>query len=282
MKRTTGLTIATAAALVAGGLLTPAAAGATPILAETTGSTQNSTCTVTGGTLSWGVKESFRSYISGSIANGSWDTSGGASYATPNFSWATPSGEVDAVSGAGQVAFPGTIHFTGHDGALDLTLANPTIVFGGDGTAQLLMDAKSQRPTGEIAIDEPQAYLGKIEGLGQTDPASGQIAVAAASTVLTSDGATAFGDFYASGDALDPIALSLQFGPCEGTPAAVPGDEKPATGGPDPVSDTIAISETQPFPWLPVAIGGAAVLVIAVTGGMLLAGRKKGASDESA
>src|SRR3546814_3461048 len=44
-------------------------------------------CDVVGGELSWGFKESFRAYISGSIAAGEWTTSGGATYETPSFGW---------------------------------------------------------------------------------------------------------------------------------------------------------------------------------------------------
>src|SRR5690606_23738697 len=42
-------------------------------------------CTVTDAELVWGYKESFRSYISGSIAHGEWTVADGAAYETPNF-----------------------------------------------------------------------------------------------------------------------------------------------------------------------------------------------------
>lgn len=269
MKYSSRVTTLTAAIALAGSaLLVPSAANAGPTVAE---DAVSSACSVTGGSLNWGVKESFRSYISGSIANGSWEVADGASYETPSFSWTNPVGEVDAATGEGTVSFAGSIHFTGHDGALDLTLANPSIVFAGDGTAQLLLDTKSQRATGEIAIDEAQAYLGKIEGIGQTDPASGEVAFEGASAILTADGATAFGDFYASGDELDPITLSVQLGPCEGTPAAVVDEPDE----PEVIAAPVETQEQQGFPWLPVIIGGVAVLVIGVTAGMLFAGRKK-------
>ncbi len=278
MKHPSRLATLTAAVALAGSaLLAPSAANAAPILAE---DTLSSSCTLTGGSLSWGVKESFRSYISGSIASGSWEVADGAGYETPSFSWTNPVGEVDAVTGQGIVSFTGSIHFTGHDGALDMILANPSIALSGDGTAQLLLDTKSQRATGEIAIDETQAYIGKIEGIGQTDPASGAIAFESAPAVLTSDGATAFGDYYSSGDELDPLTLSVQLGPCEGTPAQVV--EEPTEA--EAIAAPVEAPAQQSFPWLPVIVGGIAVLVIGVTGGMLFAGRKKApaAAAESA
>lgn len=274
------VTAAAVTAVAASALLVPSAAFAAPVLAEGTAGGSASTCAVTGGTLSWGVKESFRSYISGSIANGSWEATDGATYETPSFGWANPTGEIDAQTGEGTVSFTGAVHFTGHDGVLDLSIANPTIVFGGDGTGQLLMDTRSNDAQGQLKIDELQAYLGKIDGVGQTDPASGEILLEEASTVLTSDGATAFGDFYASGEALDPISLSLQLGPCEGEAAPVADAPQGTETETETAPGTIGADDQTSFPWVPVIIGGVAVLVILVTGGMLIAGRKKSSTPD--
>lgn len=65
-------------------------------------------CTVTSATLSWGFKESFRSYISGSIAHGSWEALDGASYAAPVFIWDDGAGEFSADADAATVAFAGS------------------------------------------------------------------------------------------------------------------------------------------------------------------------------
>ena len=153
-------TAATAAAFAATALLVPTAAQAAPILATTAAS---STCVVTGGELGWGVKEGFRSYISGTIANGSWEVADGASYETPLFGWTNPTGEIDAVTGEGSVSFAGSIHFTGHDGVLNLQIANPTVVLNGDGTAKLLMDTKSNNAQGELVVDDEWAKKLGIE-----------------------------------------------------------------------------------------------------------------------
>jgi len=269
MKRL--VTAVAATAVTASALLVPATAQAAPILATTAAS---SNCVVTGGELKWGVKEGFRSYISGTIANGSWEVADGASYETPLFSWTNPTGQIDAETGEGSISFTGSVHFTGHEGVLNLQIANPTIVLGGDGTAQLLLDTKSNNAQGELVVDEQQAYLGKVEGFGQLDPASGAIALDKAPTVLTSDGAAAFGDFYASGDELDPVSLSLQLGPCEGTPA------KPVDA-PDEAEDAVVITQEPEaaVPILPIAIGAIALIVIAATAVMLIVGRKKGAGQ---
>ncbi len=262
-------TSAIAATFAASALLIPAAASAAPLQTE---DAVSSTCTVTGGDLKWGVKESFRSYISGSIANGSWTTAGGASYETPLFGWSNPVGEIDAETGEGSVSFTGSINFTGHDGVLNLLLANPTLVLAGDGTAQLLLDTRSNNAQGELVIDEQQAYLGKIEGIEQADPARGEFVFADAPAVLTADGADAFGGFYASGDALDPVALSLQLSPCAGQVSA----PAPAPESEDASANTAADQPSNSVPWVPIVLGGLAVVVIGVTVGMLIAGRRKG------
>lgn len=267
------VTASAATALAVGALLVPATAQAAPILAE---DATSSACVVTGGDLTWGVKESFRSYISGTIAHGSWEVSDGATYETPMFGWSNPTGEIDASTGEGTVSFNGLIHFTGHDGALNLQMSNPSIQFSGDGTAQLLLDTTSQRANGEIAIDEEQAYIGKIEGIGDIDPSSGEVAFVDAPAVLTADGADAFGGFYGSGDDLDPITLTLQLVPCE---AAGGSDSGAEDQGANDEQITTQVPAEQSVPWLPIALGGVAVVVIVVTAGMLIAGRKKNVED---
>lgn len=274
MSRLATLTAATA--LVFATLSVPTAASAAPIHAE---DPVSSSCVVAGGELQWGVKESFRSYISGSIANGEWTAADGATYETPLFSWANPVGEVDAETGAGTISFTGSVHFSGHEGVLNLLIANPKIVLNGDGTAQLLLDTKSNDAQGELVIDEQQVYLGKVEGFGATDPASGSITLAEAPAVLTADGAKAFSGFYSSGDELDPVTLSLQLRPCAGDAAAAPSDG--ADGAEEIVPITAEASENN-VPWLPIIIGGVALIVIGVTTGMLIAGRKRGAGGPEA
>lgn len=270
------LTAAAAVALTGSALLVPATAQAveatTVHLAE---DNATSTCVITSGDLSWGVRESFRSYISG-IANGAWEVSEGATYETPKFGWTNPVGQIDADTGEGTASFAGLIHFTGHDGALTLKLANPTIEFVGDGTARLLLDSTSQRATGELAIDEEQAYIGKIEGIGDIDPASGAISFVDASVVLTSDGASAFGDFYASGEALDPITLNLQLEPCAAAEGGAAGSDDSGEVTTQDTATPISEEATgQNVPWLPIALGGVAVIVIAVASALLITGRKK-------
>lgn len=260
-------------ALAGAALIAPAVA--TPALAEDT----DTSCVVTGGDMIWGVKEAFRSYVSGTIANGSWEAADGATYETPNFTFTGASGEIDAETGEGSIGFAGSVHFTGHDGVLDVTFANPTIKLLGDGTARLLLDSKSNDQEGQLAVDAQQTSFGKIDAVGELDATSGALDVSDAPTVLTADGAEAFSGFYSSGEALDPISFSVQLAPCS---AAAP--ETPAETDDEPIMTTQEAPDdaSAEFPWVPVVIGAVAVVVIAVAAGLLAAGRKKRPSEDAA
>lgn len=267
------------AAIIGGLLLAPTAVQAQPVRAEGAAGT----CEVTGGDLSWGVKESFRAYISGSIANGSWETADGATYETPQFTWSGATGSIDPSTGIGSISFTGSVNFTGHDGVLDLTIANPTLEFEGDGKAALLLDARSTDMEGEVAIDTQQEWVGDVIVPDQLPVADNALVAEALPATLTNTGAKAFAGFYEAGSELDPIALNLEFASCDGAGAAGAAAEE-ADAEPDemiPAPETAQTAESAApaaapaaIPWMPIIIGGIAILVIGVTGGMLLAGRK--------
>jgi len=236
-------------------------------------------CTVTDGTLTWGVKESFRSYISGTIANGSWDTDGGATYETPEFQWSGANGTYDPESGTGSVSFDGLVHFTGHDGVLDLTLAQPTIEFEGD-TAALLLDAKSNDMEGEVAVDEAQAWVGDVALPADVQVADGALSATGAGTTLTNAGVTAFAGFYEAGDELDPLSFTLTLAECDTTAAAAVA-EPVAEQTAEPVAADAAsvqtVSVPADIPWAAIGVGSVALLVIGFTGGILAGGRRAAA-----
>ncbi|WP_119695749.1 HtaA domain-containing protein [Microbacterium halotolerans] len=229
-------------------------------------------CEIRGGALSWGVKESFRAYISGSIANGSWETSDGAEYDTPDFLWSGATGSVDPETGAGAVSFTGTLHFTGHDGVLDLTLANPTIEFDGQGAAALLLDARSNDMEGEVAVDTEQEWIGDIAVDEDLAPTGGELAIDAAPITLTNSGADAFAGFYEAGAELDPLTLDLDLGDCGAEAStAVADDSSQADAGQAQEQSAAAQGDV---PWLPIGVAGAALLVIGLTVGLLIGGRR--------
>ncbi|MGO2140990.1 MAG: HtaA domain-containing protein [Leucobacter sp.] len=263
------------AVVAAAMLVAPAAASAVSpanVAESTTGPASTGACEITGGTLKWGVKESFRSYISGSIANGSWETGEGVTYETPEFTWTGATGEIDPATGTGAVSFTGSVHFTGHDGVLDLTLANPTVEFEGDGKAALMLDAKSTDMEGKVTVDTAQEWVGEVVAPASIAPQSGKLDLSAMKTTLTNSGAAAFAGFYEAGAGLDAVTLNLETTGCEGA-SATTAEPTTETSSERPAEEA-APAEAR-VPWLPIIVGGAALVVIALTTGMLIGGRKK-------
>lgn len=272
-----------AAALVGATLVTPTAANAVPVLAEDA-ATETGQCQVDQATLGWGMKESFRTYITGSIAQGSWELGEGVQYVDPVldssgvvepgtnlFQWSGGAGELASTLEGGTVSFDGSVHFTGHNGALSVNIGDPAIEFADADTAYLLL------AIGEAAAGEevPQVKAAKIELTGFVEADGETLTVAGAPAILTADGAAAFnGDYgtYASGDAMDPVYLDLTATGCElGAAASEIVDEE---GGAEEHIVTVQ-EEQQEFPWLPVVVGGVALVVIAVAVTLLITGRSK-------
>jgi hypothetical protein len=174
-------------------------------------------CEVDDAQLTWGFKESFRSYISSTIANGEWTVADGASYETPDFGWTSGTGSyADAV---GELNFAGSITFTGHGGILHTTVANPTIRLDGD-TGLLYLDVAGTTQQG-AAIEKSAVPFVRLD-LGAatvTRSPGGGVSIADAPATLTADGAEAFGT-YESGERLDPISVTFSTGEgCVATPA---------------------------------------------------------------
>jgi len=193
-------------------------------------------CTVSDASLVWGFKESFRAYIDGSIANGEWTTDGSISYDTPAFTWTGGAGGTDE-DGALDVQFSGSIRFTGHEGILDTTVANPRVVIDGD-RAVLLLDVHGTTQAGE-PVEQAAVEFGTLDLAGVTATRDGDtVTWADIPAVLTEDGAAAFGT-YPAGDALDPLTITATVGdgcgeaaPAE--PSAEPGTDvepEPAAAG---------------------------------------------------
>lgn len=233
-------------------------------------------CQIENAELQWGLKESFRSYISGSIANGSWETADGADYETPHFIWSEGTGTYDPATGTGSVSFTGTVAFSGHDGVLDMTTANPTFEFEGDGNAALALDTKSNDMEGNLAVDEQQQWVAEVSLDEQPEAADGPVELADMPSVLTNSGAAAFAGFYEAGVDLDPLALNFDFVDCDAPGGAAAADTaEPPTA--EEVAQEPTIIPAPTIPWLPIALGGLALLVIGLTIGIFIGGRKPAA-----
>ncbi|MEU3056346.1 HtaA domain-containing protein [Streptomyces griseus] len=191
--------------------------------------------TVQGGRLDWGIKSSFQSYVTGPIANGSWNLTGGAAtVGGSQFRFHSATGSYDPGTGAFSSGFSGGVHFTGHtkaDGTneLDLTISRPTVrINGGSGTLFADMVSK-ERGTGKVS-SRSQVPLARL-GLGGINMKGGSTPIALTNipTTLTAEGASAFAGYYTEGTPLDPVSLSVDTkGAAEPKPSAP--DEKKDEG----------------------------------------------------
>ena len=186
-----------------------AAAPAAPAAAASnSGSSTAEQCTgVNSSQITWGVKESFRSYISGSIAKGGWEGNG-VSESGSSFVFSGADGSVDANSQKGSVNTNGSLHFFGHDGKLNLNIANLRATFNGQ-SGQLIADMESSdvegngKNYGTVAIAD--LSYSNLSATSNSVDGSAQV-------TLTAAGADAFAGFYEAGTQLDPIAISAQLG----------------------------------------------------------------------
>ncbi|MFF2273003.1 HtaA domain-containing protein, partial [Agromyces sp. NPDC058136] len=163
-------------------------------------------CTVADATLDWGVKESFRSYLSSGIANGEWQVQG-ASETDGVFGFTSGTGAFDEQAERGTVAFGGSIRFTGHEGVLDTTIANPGLEFDGTGVAYLTLDVSGTTQDG-TPVEAKRVRFAELDlasGFAATD---GALTGADVPATLTADGAAAFGT-YAAGEELDPVDFTI-------------------------------------------------------------------------
>lgn len=180
---------------------------------------------VSGATIEWGVKESYRSYITGPIAKG--EISGG---------WGSGSGAYSPENDRGRVSFGGSVHYTGHSGLLDMTLSNPRVQITGANTASLIVNVQSKGYNGSPDVNANGVVFATLSLPAATTTAN-RISWTGASATLTAAGAEAFAGFYSAGEALDPVSITFPLGaevPCDASTDATLA----ATGGQAPV-DTL-------------------------------------------
>lgn len=198
-QRHTAARLSLAAALGAGLLLVPATMAQAHDV---------ETCEVTGGTLTWGVLERWRSYVSGAIAYGEYTPIAPATYEIPNFIWHNGSGEVDAHTGEATLSFEGGANFTGHDGELNTTFSNPTFVIDAEGNTKLLLDVDSLGRQGAADTQAKQAELAEFGNVGTVDPESGSIVLEGVEGALTAAAEDVF-SAYDAGEPVDPITINV-------------------------------------------------------------------------
>lgn len=179
--------------------------GLTPARATTT--------PVSTGTLHWGFKQSFRSYVGDAgISLGDGATRAGDG----TFAFPLSGGSYDDTARATDVSLAGSVHFRAHpDGSggylLDITVSAPHVRITGTGASLTmhvlsrgLLDGGAAGPVvdyGEIPVAALDVSTGTVSTAG------GSTAWSAIRATLTAEAVPAFLT-YSAGTALDPVAFS--------------------------------------------------------------------------
>ncbi|MER7914964.1 MULTISPECIES: HtaA domain-containing protein [unclassified Streptomyces] len=213
------------------------------------------------GAVDWGVRRTFREYVSGDIAQGAWKLSDGARDGGALFRFT--GGQGTYAKGELTARFRGAIRFTGEHG-LDLRFgAVQVAVHDGEGT--LYADVTTADATRKKVplVTFTAKDLTPVKGLAELTEAPAK---------LTAEGARAFGGMYQPGTAMDPVSLAVALDanaelpalPDPGHITATPSSPAPAAAAP---ARTKAATADDGTPVLPLALGGAAgALLLAAAG----------------
>ncbi len=194
----------------------PAITTATPVGAD-------EAAPVSAVSLDWGVRASFRNYLSFPFVHGTTTTDGGATVnGDGTFNFPGTAASISTDGSTTQVDSTGSVHLTGHPDVedvpvLDLEFSDPRVVIDGS-SASLVVDAVS-RPFVTTTTPEPPVVYDDV-AIATLDLAGGTVTNTGNTrtwsdvpTTLTAEGAPAFGDFYPAGDPLDPVTFSIVFNP---------------------------------------------------------------------
>ncbi|MFJ8477064.1 HtaA domain-containing protein [Kitasatospora sp. NPDC094011] len=242
------------------------------------------------GALDWGVRRTFRDYVTGTIAQGRWELGGGAADGGAFFRWTPAKGTYDPATGDLTAAFTGTVRFTGlrsgESYGLDLTLANPGVTVA-DGRGRLLADVSGRTPDGatqqltgvELATFDPAGLK----------PEGGLLKAVELPLKLTEGGAKAFGGLYPAGTEMDPLSFAVALDPAAALPPLPDLGSAPATPVASPTVESPAASPVASaggsssggFPVAAVAGGAVLVAALAATGGLLVRRRRAAAAPDA-
>jgi hypothetical protein len=126
--------------------------------------------------------------------------------------------------------FGGEIRFSGHEGALDVSFAEPRVEIDGD-TGSLVVDAVDGG-TEHHGVTLATLDLGGVTAVRDGD----EVVLAGIPATLTASGAGVFAGFYTAGEALDPLTLRLAVDDAGALPAAASTSTSTVgSPGPSPV-----------------------------------------------
>ncbi|MWA10777.1 HtaA domain-containing protein [Streptomyces sp. BA2] len=245
--------------------------------------------------VDWGVRRTFREYVTGSIAKGEWKLSAGAQDGGALFRFPQGEGTYDKKKQTLDADFAGTVRFTGEHG-LDLALSKVAVEVKEDGKGTLFADvdskgskskgskSKGSKSKGDKGVTLKKAPLITFAAK-ELKPKDGLVSLTEVPSKLTADGAKAFGGMYKAGSEMDPLSLAVALDaeaklpalPDLGSSASpTPQAKKPA----EPKTENAADSSDSSSPAVPIGVGAgvAVLLAAAVTFGVV---RKRRGADQT-
>ncbi|MER0245455.1 HtaA domain-containing protein [Streptomyces sp. HSW2009] len=152
--------------------------------------------------VDWGVRRTFREYVTGPIAQGRWQLTRGAEDGGALFRFPAGKGSYDPRTGTLDATFAGRTHFTG--AKLDLALSGVRVK-AADGRGTLVADVTTAGTT----RDAVPLVTFDAAALRTSKPKNGLVALAETPTRLTKEGAAAFDGMYRAGTVMDPLSLAV-------------------------------------------------------------------------
>ncbi|MGW4009262.1 HtaA domain-containing protein [Streptomyces sp. NPDC004763] len=214
------------------------------------------------GAVDWGVRRTFREYVTGDIADGEWALTAGAQDGGALFRF--PGGRGTYEDGDLTADFEGAVRFTGAHG-LDLTLSGVRATVK-DGRGTLYADVTSPD------VKEKKVPLVTFTA-GEPKPADGLVQLTEAPAKLTARGAEAFGGLYRAGTDMDPVSLAVALTADAELPALPDlGSDPTPSVSPQPTKTTAPDTSAAPvasttddggLPALPVSLTAGALLLAA-------------------
>ncbi|MEU6821338.1 HtaA domain-containing protein [Streptomyces atriruber] len=235
--------------------------------------------------VDWGVRRTFREYVTGSIAKGEWKLSAGAQDGGALFRFPRGEGTYDEKKQTLAADFAGAVRFTGAHG-LDLTLSEVAVdVRDGKGTLSADVDSKGDR--GATLKNAPLITFPAAEG--ELKPKDGLVSLAEVPSKLTAEGAKAFGGMYKAGSAMDPLSLAVALDDGAKLPALPDlGSSVKPDAGPEkaarPKTENAARSSDSSSNAVPIGIGAGVAVLLAAAVAFGVVRKKRAAtatSDES-
>jgi hypothetical protein len=168
---------------------------------------------VSGGTLEWGFRTTFRNYIRSGAAHGSITATAGAVETANGFTFTAPRGVLRA-DGTADARYAGTAYFEGHgsgDGALlRLWICRPRVVLTSPTVGVLRADIASRTLESQEVVEYPNVELADLDLTNTTPTTNGSTQTwTDVPTTLSQGAANAFAGFYQAGQELDPITFRL-------------------------------------------------------------------------